>query len=464
MNIFFYLIGIAYALIGLFKPKLATQIFIAFSIFQLGWLDRYVIVGAELGRISLIFGIILMFRIVLDLISKRKRILKTHRFLKPLIPLGLIYLLITLLSNYYNNESIILGLYSLRYYIIGYTACLSLYFYNRSSLSIIRLKRLLIILGLIQIPFSIVKYIHAGGGALQTLDSVTGTFSGYGELVGCQLLCVGILIYDKLKYSKNTLKINNYLLSLVLISPLILSKSRTASALIAIIPLFAFFLYAIHSKDIVKNLGKAIFIIALSLVIWILFYNYFWLVGYDVEEQLSSEYIYGYFMREAEYSPTRTVYGAGLGRMMAIIKATDTVTQNPFNLLFGFGSGSTQEAIFLRQSGNYYEEYGEFAGIGRNQYSRIIFEYGFVGLMALMAFLLHIKRSISRAFRGTIRKILNDTFAIYLFVLIVMSWYSVTFSSNFFSILLGGFIAVFQAEQDHILTKKSKENIRLQNV
>ena len=218
MNTTLLVVISVFSIIVLFRARLATWIFLTFSIVQLGWLDRYVTGVEGYRRFSLIVGLMLALRIALDLISGSKRISKSHIFLKPLIPLAITYLVVTIISNYYNNESILLGLYSLRYYLIGYIACISIYFYNHNILTIGKLKLALIAIGLLQIPFSVFKYIYAGAGSQYTLDSVSGTFSGYGELLGCQVICIAIVVYDKLQYGIKYFKINSYILSLLLIS------------------------------------------------------------------------------------------------------------------------------------------------------------------------------------------------------------------------------------------------------
>mgnify|MGYP006277944403 CR=1 FL=1 len=437
-----------YALFALVIPRFAVWLFLASSVIQLGWLDRY-IAGAEgYRRISLLLAIILAGRVIFELVTEKKRILKSQHFLKALVPLGLIFIVITILSNFYNNESLALGLFSLRYYLVGYIACISMYFYNYRYLTVSNVKKALIFLGLLQLPISTLKYVYAGGGELLSLDSVTGTFSVYGELVACQALCIGIVIYDRLQYSKSYFGINSYVLALMLMIPLVLSKSRTASALIPIMPLFALILYSIHSRNAITTLAKAMIIIVLVIGMWVIFYQYFWSPTYDVEEQLRFEYAYNYVMKEPEVSASRTIEGPGLGRMMAIVKAFDTIGHDAFALFFGYGSGSTQESLLLNRYGRYYQVYGEFAGIGRNQFSRMLFEYGIIGLISAVWFLIYIRRAIIRYIVHRSGYELYDMYTIFLFVLIIISWYSLTLSSNFFSVLTGCMIATFQVEHD----------------
>ncbi|HDZ61908.1 MAG TPA: hypothetical protein ENH40_02030, partial [Nitrospirae bacterium] len=169
-------------------PRVLSILVVLFALVQLNWFARYFGAPAMFSRISLVVAGLLGIRLIIDFSFKKKYFAKEWLFLAPVLWLAYFFLVLTVCSNLFNGESLLLGVYELRYYFFGLVICFALYFYFEDILTISFFKQTMLWIGLLQVPFAIIEWIAAVGGRARTLDSVTGTFSGYGELVACQLL------------------------------------------------------------------------------------------------------------------------------------------------------------------------------------------------------------------------------------------------------------------------------------
>ncbi|HBG18164.1 MAG TPA: hypothetical protein DDY32_02510 [Desulfobulbaceae bacterium] len=445
-----YLIGttVPWFLLIMFRPKVLTFLVIVLSLFQLDWFTRYMGGVSGLNRISLVLAGLLGLRLAADRVLHRSFSLDRHLLLGPVCRLSLFFLVLTLLSNLLNDENLVLGFYELRYYFLGFAVTFGLYHYFPSALSAEFFKRCLVWIGLAQLPFSVLKWLSAGGGKTLTLDSVSGTFGGYGELVACQILVICIVLFEQLTTQRRIVRVNNYILCLLLLVPLLLSGSATASVYIVLAIVFTWWLSAVHNKNIAVFLKQFIPITILGVCSLILLYHVFWKPNFDTEKQLSLDYMIEYYMLPPVTDYELYLLGADtqMGRARAVVEAVKLIAETPWNFVLGYGSGATAEASFLHVVGKYYQSFGPLNGLGRNHYSRTLAEFGVAGMTAFIVFFAVIRNRIISV-KGRASE-LNALFSLFLFVLSILSIYAETLTSFFFSFVLGFFLATAQVEFD----------------
>ncbi|MEE9346433.1 MAG: O-antigen ligase family protein [Methylococcales bacterium] len=440
--------GMAGLIFWLLMPRLFTMLAIFFTLFQFGWFVRYYSAPPLLNRATLVMVGLLGLRVFVHFLLKKPSVRNENGHLMPLFMLAVYFIMLTLISNLYNEEKVFLGLYSLRYYFIGLTFTFALYLYCDDYLSFESFKKNIIYLALIQLPMSIAKYIAAGGGTLNTLDTVGGTFAGYGELVICQVIAIGIVLTDKFIQRTNTLPhINSYVLLLLIIIPLLLSKSKSATIFVIMIVLFVL-IYSLFKR---RNLVSALKHISLTSLICItfssLFYIFFWKSGeYDISNYINPEYVLDYYMREPLLDNKRISGGAdpNMGRFRAVYTAWNLVQQDIMHALLGYGAGSGSEASFLGVDGSLYQKSGPLAGIARNQYSKSILEFGMLGLIGIIYFCYAFGRRLR--FIANTGAGLRIVYSVILVVLTILSVYTITLESYLFCFIFAYFIAVSHSE------------------
>ena len=444
------IVGLIWLVLLMQHPRLLTGLTIFLTIVQLNWFTRYFGAPAVFNRATLVIIGFLGLRLALDFFTIKHRNLGNKKILNLVLLLAAFFLVLTLFSNTYNQESLLLGVYELRYFFAGFVLCFSLYFYFHEVLNIILFKEALIWLALGQLPFAIIQYLAAGGGDARTLDSVAGSFSGYGELVSCQVLAIGIVLHDKLIYKKNGLSINGYFLVVLLIMPLLLSKSRTATAFVIMVVAFTWLVSVVRRKNFVVTIrlfGAVSIIGALFLA---LFYYFFWLPNYDLKQQINIDYAYNYYMRTPEVDRHRLRPGEYLsvGRFRAVVEAVRLIWKHPINIVVGYGSGASSEASFIKKTGKYFQWYGPLAGLGGNHYSKTIAEYGMAGLGGFVLFFLTVYRRLKDV--PQTNPDIRSIFGVILFCLAIISVYTTTLGAFFFSFVVAFYLAVAQAELDQI--------------
>ena len=438
-------------------PRVLSILVVLLSLIQLNWFARYFGAPAIFSRISLVVAGLLGIRLIIDFSFKKEYFAKKWLILAPVLWLACFFLVLTVCSNLFNGESLLLGLYDLRYYFFGLVICFSLYFYFEDLLSITFFKQTMIWIGLLQVPFSIIEWIVAKGGRALTLDAVTGTFSGYGELVACQLLVICIVLYEEMTTKKKFLGMNNYFLCLIFLIPIILSKSRTATGYVILGLCFTWFLGSLQKKSFILVLKQTIPICLLGIGVFVLLYQFFWKPNYDVNRQFNLSYAFRYYMREPMMDYENYLEGSDpvMGRGRAVVKAIHIISEHPINLIIGYGSGATAEASFLGINGLYYQKFGTLAGLGRNQYSKTIAEFGLLGMGGFIFFFAILYCRIKNAYMH--KPEIKNIFTLLLFSLVLLSVYAFTLTSFFFSFTLAFFLSTVQADFDRINACKTTE-------
>lgn len=431
------------------NPRIFTLLSIFVTLFQFDWFVRYYHAPPILNRATLVFVGLLGIRILIHFLLKRPAVNREHGLFVPLILLALFFLFLTLISNLYNEERLLLGFYSLRYYLVGFVLTFAIYLYLPSFTSIDKFKYYITLVALIQLPVSVIKYLAATTRGY-TLDSVTGTFGGYGELVICQVISIAIVLSDRFILRKNTLPfINTYLLCILLITPLILSKSRSASFFVIIIIAFILIYSLFKRKNFVAAIKQVSSSALIGLIFCALFYLFFWKAGnYDIEQQFDPDFVYNYYMHPPTLDNELLRHGADprMGRFRAIATAWEYINDGLIHRIIGYGAGTASEASFLRLDGNHYQAIGPLSGIARNQYSKVILEFGLVGIFGFIVFFTTIKRRLR--FIPDNSPNAFTIFAILLFSILILSAYSRTLENYFACFLFAYFIASAHSELD----------------
>jgi|GEM_PF-3122713 len=442
IKLIFVIVGLIYALLMFFRPKTATYLLIFLCIFQFSWFTRYFGASDYLGRILYFFAMLLAVRIILDFMMRNIKIRKIENISYSMLIFILGFIGLTVSSNIYNQENMILGLYELRYYFIMIVLFFGIYYYSVLQLSMESFIKGLVLIGLLQIPFSIIQFILAGGGAYRTLDSVTGTFNNYGVLVFVTILTIGLLLNYKLETNKDIFKFNTYYFLFPLLIPLLLSKSRTGTGLILLMIGFVFAWASIRKKTKIDPIKATVLMCSLVLITGFIFYNFFWKRIYDTKSQFSIDYVASYFMREPRQ------LGSGrfdsMGRARAVYEATILISKNPVTVLVGRGSGSVSKASLLGKQGKYYYEVGPFVGIDRTQISKIIAENGTIGLFIFVYLFYSIWRSVWQL--NINKEVVRVNFMIILLSFVIMSLYMQVLQSPFSALILSYIFAFIQSQ------------------
>lgn len=433
------------------RPRILTIIVVLLSIIQLNWFARYFGAPAVFSRFSLVAAGLLGIRLLVDFSLSKKYFVNKWLVLTPVLWLTCFFLLLTFFSNILNGESLLLGFYELRYYFFGFVICFALYFYFNDILSIIFFKQIILWIGVAQVPVSILKWLVAGGGRALTLDSVTGTFAGYGELVGSQIFVICIILFEELTSKKRLLRINNYLLCLIILLPLLLSKSRTATLYVALAFGFSWLLGSLQKKNFALVLKQTVSVFFLGICVFFLLYQFFWKPNYDVRLEFNPSHVFEYFMRDpiTDYETYREGNDPVMGRIRAVVEAMRLVSEHPVNLFVGYGSGATAEASFLGIRGKYYQDYGLFAGLGINHYSKTIAEFGLLGMGGFIFFYTALYFRITNY--APARTEYTNIFSLLLFTLALLSIYGATLTSFYFNFVVASLLATVQKDLDVIV-------------
>ncbi len=446
ITIFFLLLLIVVIGFILFlRPKIASLVLILICIFCFGYFSRWFGFTRYLARLPYFLVILLAMRLVIDFLQK-----KINFTSKAIIKISFYFFIflffLTFISLLYNGENFILGLYELRYYLLLIILFLCIYFYKPIPCTLETYIKILIFVGLIQIPFTIIEYLSVKLSGLNylssALDRSSGTFSSYEALIFFQCIVIAISLVYQLRIRKPILKINNYILAIILTIPLIFSYSRSATAFVIVL----IGIITLRQLFIQKNFKLSnIFIITfITSVIFLSFYFFFW-KQHSFENQLNIEYVEDYVFRTPkDYLPyEKGEYSSIMGRARAVFESFNIVSKSWEKVLIGTSSGSFSEASLLKISGSNFFRYGQLAGIGRTQISVIIGEFGFFGFMIFLIFLVLIYKQI-KTINNKNKYLLMDVYFIILINLVINSFYSRIFQFSSILFILGYFMAVSQ--------------------
>ena len=375
------------------KPKFATCLLIIVCILDLGFFSRWLGAPKMIGRFPYVIALVLSIRISIGFACRKHHQIHLNKAIVNVLIFSLSFFFIFLFSNTYNAESILLGLYELRYYFLLLTLTFSIWLYIPVNTSLEGLIKPFVIVSLVQLPFTIVQYITVQIFEIRlsysALDMVSGTFSGYPQLVLLQSITMGLVLSYHLSTRKNIIRMNNYLLMLFIFTPLLLSFSRSSIVCVLLsvsIALMGQIFKKSKPTTFIKNIALMVLI---PFVVVSFFYTFFW-QQHDFSNQLNTGYVSEYFLRDPllEHNPYSLAEDPRMGRGRSVIESVKLALQNPVTLFAGLGSGAVSIALFLGSEGHHYQEFGSLAGIGRTQFSKTMAETGIFGILTIICYLL----------------------------------------------------------------------------
>ncbi|MBN1155738.1 hypothetical protein JXB12_12540 [candidate division KSB1 bacterium] len=292
----------------------------------------------------------------------------------------LLLLLIGVFSALYNNVSFVTMLLGLR----NYFKYVLMFYILRNIEMEEKFYRVflyvLIVLGLLQIPITVVQTIFYGTYGEDVADQVVGTlgWKATGAMAILMTFMVSILT-GLLIQTKNYL----YLLGIIgCIFPVIFGSGQFG---FYTIPLVILICLIIGSSFTIQNVIKApIYLAVLVLLTWL---------AMNYHDSRYSGNIIDFFS-----SPSKLVVlndqlrkEGTFGRYQVIKISHQLLLEDPVNFLFGYGPGNASESYFTKYSGKLDKEY-EGRKIGGIQYTSIILEFGFVGLILFLLLYLQLWR------------------------------------------------------------------------
>ncbi|RLB71824.1 MAG: hypothetical protein DRH03_05395, partial [Deltaproteobacteria bacterium] len=210
------------------KPRFATWLLIVLSVFDLAFFSRWLGAPRIVGRLPYIIAFILSIRMSINYLYRKHQQRYLSKAIANVLFFSGTFFLIFLFSNTYNAESIILGFYELRYFFLLATLTFSILLYIPINISLKNFIKPFVFASLVQLPFTIMQHIAVQvlGINLSTstdtsLDMVCGTFATYPQLVLLQSITIGLVLTYQLSTGKNILKINNYLLMLLIFTTIL---------------------------------------------------------------------------------------------------------------------------------------------------------------------------------------------------------------------------------------------------
>lgn len=429
------------------RSKWLVVVTASLMIIQFNWFNRYYELPPYFNRITLgLVGVLGLFLLGRHLGGRKVRL--TATMLQPVMYIGIFFVCLTLITNTYNQEDIVLGLFELRYYFAGFVLTYALYTYFGAVLSVRVFKKAIVYIALAQVPVAVLQYISAEGGATRTLDSVTGTFSTYIELVASQILALGLVLTDKFIEKTDTVRLNGYIVVLVLLVPLLLSKSKMATGFVIMIIAFSWLYSGVRQRNLGVMIRHFYTSGTLLVVVSVLFYSFFW-QRFDYEKYLEPEFVYDYFTTEpvVDYGEIEWMKARNLGRLSAITESMSQTFSHPMTAMIGHGAGSVSVSMALGRAGRFYQApgFGPLAGIDRNQYSKTIMEFGLAGLAGFVWFFVMLHRRIKVMRLNTEA---GTSLTMIIVCLLPLSFYGLSLGGFYMSLTLGLFVASLQSEVD----------------
>lgn len=421
------IVVLIYAVLAFLYPRMAIYLLIFFSIFDLGFFSRWIHVSKYFARIPFLIAGLLVLIFMLSFFSEKLKIRRTDKEVILSLKFILFLSFIAVLSCLYNRESLVLGLFELRYFYMFAIFLISFKYYLSRFTTIKNFILFFVIIGLLQIPFTAIQYtiVQIIGIRLSqsALDISSGTFSAYPSLVFVQCVAIACILEYQLNFNKPLLKINNYSVMVLLIVPFLLSYSRISMGYAVLSVTFVFSTDMFRNKNPGKVVKRLIGLVAICSVFLFLFLHFFY-NPHNFTRQLEKGYVVDYFMAEPRsYEQYRAVgHMAGeMGRGRAIVEAINLVSANFITFFIGMGSGSSSEASFIGKSGKYFYKYGPMAGIGRVQFSKTLVELGFAGVFIVVFFLVKVF-IIAKRHREK-KNVINRIFIDLMFIVFLSSLY-----------------------------------------
>ncbi len=303
-----------------YGPILITLLY-SFKGITFEYISSYEELGVWVADLILIT---LFIKLLITLFKKRE--IDTQ--LKPFFLLLALILFVLCFSSILNEKVSLSTLLGFRLY-LRFPAMLivSIFFYlNEKDFK--KYLFLLTIIGLIQIPISIVQYINFGA-----IDTVTGTL-GHGS---SGILSTFLLILIVLHLSSFALHKQKYGLMLApfLIIPTFINETKVTFVLIPVIVLYFIFIGPLR---LVLDIRKMVIVLGVIAIFFSGLFGYQYTMQESPLDSMQGKGFEKYFIDDN---------ASGMRRISKLIKTHNLVSQNAGTFIFGLGPGTTLTSQFL---------------------------------------------------------------------------------------------------------------------
>lgn len=242
------------------------------------------------------------------------------------------------------------------------------YFYDNNKIH--TLLKFFFIIVLLQVPVAIYQFINSlrliGVYPGTVYDFVSGTIGGLASnvLTGLLFSVISFLVAFYLR-----LKNRKYLfLSLLLLVPSIIGSSKGA-----ILYIFALSFYFTITSGRMSKILSSVIVYGIFLSVFILGYDYLYL-----ENSNSSEHLIDIDLLVDSELADRG-FENRLSRIQSLEKSFQTISENPFTFIFGYGFGSSSKGVLGADNGKYYSFWEV-----RHYYDQLIRETGIFGVLGFI--------------------------------------------------------------------------------
>lgn len=395
------LFGILITILSALNIKIAIYLFYISVFIPIGYVERYYIVlPFYLRWFPQLF---LALALVLSILQKRTIIKSNYQMVpKPMIWMGIFYILLIVISLFVNSSSFLSALWSLRGLLLIYGSII-VHRLNFSKQGQERFMRILVVFGLAVIPVTLFQrlvIVPSRPYQSSVFDMVTGLFASYNDLVHFQIFCI-IAVTSWWIHGRKLLRVSPMVLIGALFFPLVISYSKAAPLYFFMTMVFVFWLCR---KRFSHKTLAALFVIAILGILGTLFFDLlFQATGgpYSIVGDLYTiEGAVDYLLSE-----NATTEG-GLQRGAALLFNYQLIQKVPHGLFIGLGPGSFSTARIGGATGYMFEMYPNLY-LNFSSLTTTLGELGFLGItitIFLLASIYFLKSSNEGNYWNVLRK------------------------------------------------------------
>ncbi len=370
-----FLFGLIIALLSALNIKIAIYLFYISVFIPVAYVERYFVPLPAYAR--WFPHLFLILTLILSILLKKNKKIRSYPLLpKPLIWIGLIYLLLVLFSMLINSSSFLSALWSLRGLILIYGSVI-VHRLNFTKHGQEKFIRNLVIVGLLVVPVTIFqRLVIVASRPYQpsVYDMVTGLFSSYDDLVLFQIFCI-IAVTSWWIHGRRLLPVSPIVLIGALFFPLVISYSKAAPLYFIMTMIYVFWLCR---KRFSSKLLIALIVIGIFGAAGTLFFDQlFQSTGgpYSIVEDLYTiEGALDYLLND-----NATTEG-GLQRGAALLFNYELIQTEPHGLLLGLGPGSFTSSRIAGVTGSIYAMYPNLY-LDFSSLTTVLGELGFLGVL-----------------------------------------------------------------------------------
>lgn len=406
------LIGII-TIIALFVSyRLIIYFILYLSFFLDNFLFHFKLNTSFINIIDLLILLLFIYALSNFVVNRRKNIfIDNFKYVTILLVLNII------ISILLNNNPLILVAKSLSYHVRYILFFISLLMLEEGLEFYIKITKIIIIFGILQIPFSIIQKIIYSG---MSYDFMGGTISigGYSTNSGAvfsimmmSLCFIGYQIYKEKKYL--------YLIFLFFI-PIVLSSARAALFFIPInIMLYVFYL-GMNKKLNLNIFSNIILLIVISIFIYI---SFVYVLPFFSERDLNALQIFTDLEKFNSLVYGKTKIGT-ISRFEIFVFLGNLLNSNPLNFFIGYGPGSHTASQMLSLEGAPLQYYGMFLR-GLTSIAYTILEMGVIYFVLIVLFLVKCAVMAKKLFIDEKNKFWKMIFGSYLLIILTYIYSSI---------------------------------------